>query len=271
MSTVRELRELVYEIQKPDRMEGRIFYDKIQFKNFLNKHNIRTPTTFIHILEESQIEQIHPLSRFIMKPNRGSQGIDVYNLEFKDGLYHEISGRTHTWEFIQGKARNILRMRFSGGVVIEEVIENPENFKVFNKGKGIIDFRIYMLDDKILFGKFRVPTLRSEGYANTGRKATAMFVDNKGIIREDDIFNNTSAVHPDTKINYNGQILPYWKEFESTAVRIAELFKLKFHSVDLTIDSNGKACCIESEMIPLLSHFTSKGCDVMIKNIKLCL
>lgn len=271
MADVHQLRKKVHDVQKPYTKEGNIFYDKILFKNFISSKGVRTPKTYLHITNDNiqDIEKIHQYDEFVLKPNRGACGIDIYTLtKLNPDLYQEISGRQHAWHFIDGKTRQINTIQFSGGVIIEEAIHNPKVFDQFLNGiPGICDMRFYMLNDNILFGKLRVPTIASEGYANTGRKAMAFFVDTKGIITEQGIFNNTSVNHPDLNRSFEGTKVPYWDQFTSTAIQVAKLFKLAFHSVDLTIDVTGEGTVIESEKIPLLNHFTSHGCDVMIKHL----
>jgi len=264
--TVHNLRNLIHLIQLPDAKESEIFYDKFRFKLLLRDQDILVPNTYDYITEIDDFTHLKYLEEFVIKPNQSSSGINVYLLKkIAPDTYKEIDGRIHDWTFVDGKIKNILGISVCGGVIIEETIHNPPEFDIFNSTKGVIDLRLYMLDDKILMGKFRIPTKKSLGYANTSRKATAMYVNSKGIITEEGMFNNTTTTHPNSDKDFEGRSLPYWEKFAETGVKVARAFDLRFHSVDLTINKKGEACCIESEAIPYLSFFTPKACEYLMK------
>jgi len=270
MSLVHNLRLIVAQLQKPDTNEGNLFYNKYKFKKFLSDHNIRTPKTYHFITDPDKVPNKFP-DEFVLKPNNASSGTDVYVLKrINDHEYQEIDGRIHQDVFVQGKIKNILSIQRANGVIVEELIRNPEELKVLlGESKGIIDLRFYVLFNNILYGKLRIPNSKSKGYANTGRKATAMFVDENGIIGKRNIFRNTTTNHPDIKRSFNKMKVPLWDEFSRTALNVTKLFNLKFHSVDVTIDDQGKGCVCESECIPYLGYYTDPGClDLMNRIIK---
>lgn len=273
MSTVGQLRKAVWRLQKGHKREGILFYNKYRFKNFISERGVKTPVTYEFFRRRAQVRDYDFTTlpqAFVIKPNKASRGAEVYNFRrLPDGRFKEIDGRIHPPDFVAGKIGFILLNRGAGGALVEEAITNPPPFEQFLKGQqGIVDVRFYMLYDEPLFAKARIPTKQSEGYSNTGRKAAALFVNSDGFIVPDDIFKNTGTRHPDFPIDYKGTPLPKWKEFIRVAVKVAQMFDLPFHSVDMTIAANGEGCVIESEMIPLLSHFTSKGCDVVLEKIK---
>lgn len=273
MSTVKDLRKAVWALQKGHRKEGKLFYNKYRFKKFIDAQGVRTPYTYRFFTRKRQIPTFDfeglP-ERFVIKPNMASRGMQVYNLRrLPDGRLQEIDGRIHPADFAPGKVGYILSHKGAGGCIVEEAITNPAAFDGLLKGQeGIVDVRLYMLNDVPLYAKARIPTKESFGYSNTGRKAAALFVNADGFIVPDDVFKNTGTRHPDYNIDYKGTPLPCWKEFVRVAVQVAKLFTLPFHSVDMTIAADGKGCVIESEMIPLLSHFTDKGAEELIKKIK---
>jgi len=228
-------------------------------------NNIRVPKTYLFLtkIEEFKIDELKDIPCFVVKPNMASCGFDVYNfIKINQESYMEISGRRHDWIFIKEKIKKITTMYNSGGCLIEETIKNPKEFDIFTMGFGIIDLRLYMLNDEILYGKLRVPNHESEGYANTGRKADALFVNKDGIIVPDDIFNNTTTIC--SKRDFKGVKVPFWKELSETSIYTAKLFKLKFHSIDISMNENYEPCIMESEKIPYLGHYTDKGCIELI-------
>lgn len=245
----------------------------------MNSFGIRTPITYAYLYKNStdeKIYEIQQLNEFIMKPNFAAQGLDVYcveKIQTKNGIkYREIDGRIHDWSFIIGKIKYMIKIHKF--VLVEERIHNPSYFHPFLNGiDGIVDIRLYIVDDEIMFGKVRVPIRKSEGYANTGRKATAMFIGPDGIIQEDHIFDNTSPIHPETGLDFIGRRIPMWDSLHRTADIIAKNIAIPFHSIDITLGltadkTQGNPVIIESEKIPLLSHFTPTGCEVMINRIE---
>lgn len=254
MSAIHELRLLVDEIQAPHRREANLFYNKYRFKQFLHEHGVRVPETYFYFTDpEANLEPMRELESFVLKPNSASSGADVYCLtKIAPGQYREIDGRVHPWEFVQGKCRQIMSIKRSGGVLIEEVIESsPEASNFVSKGiTGLLDYRCFTLDNRILYSKLRLPRARSENYSNVHRGATPLFVSKDGYIVKDNVFRNTTTVYEG--IDLDGVRVPYWDKLRDEVVRIASIFKLPFHSIDICPIKSDEYVVIESEAIPYL-------------------
>lgn len=261
MSAIHELRQLVDRVQAPHRKEAALFYNKYRFKQFLHEHGIRVPETYFYFTNpKADLKPVRELDSFVAKPNSASSGTDCYVL-FKEGpgQYREIDGRIHPWEFIEGKCRQIMGIKRSGGVLIEEVIESsPEATNFVSKAlTGIIDYRFYFLQNKPLYIKMRIPTAKSEGYSNTCRGSTALFVNSAGIVSKDDVFKNTGTVYGDKDLE--GVRVPYFDKMNKAAVEVACLFKLRFHSVDICPITSNEYVVLESEAIPWIFPFTERA------------
>lgn len=276
------LRLKVNELQRPYSDESDIFYDKMAFKENLVKSRLRTPGTYAFIREVKDFDSFwkrqldnEDIEEFVIKPNHLSQGRHVYVLKKNydeyldpkrpdDGYiprytYTEIDGTKRNKKYFREVAKSILHGHRIGGLMMEEVIHSHPDYTKWQGNPGIADLRAYVLYDSFLYGKLRLPTKKSSYYGNTGRNAFACFVNSDGVIDETDLMDNVGIVHPDTKINLKGEKLPFWDKMYSMIISVAKLFRIPFHSVDLTIEENGMACCIESERIPYLSHFTKRG------------
>ena len=267
---IRQLRILVNKVQAPHRKEANLFYNKFKFKNFLSKHGIRVPETYFYFTDpDENLEPVRELESFCVKPCSASSGTDVYILRKEGpGTYREIDGRIHPWSFVEGKCRQIMSIKRSGGVLIEEVIESSPEAAIFvpTGVTGLPDYRCFTLDNKLLYAKLRLPCAKSEGYSNTHRGATALFISSEGIITKDNVFTNTTTIYGKTDLN--GVRIPYWDRLKEEVERIASLFKLRFHSVDVVLDKSMRIVCIESEAIPFLGFLHDGAAMDLVKAIQ---
>lgn len=268
---------LIHKIQREFEQERYIFDDKIRFKEFVS-NEVKTPKTHAFITDIRDYTSFwkaqEGLSEFVFKPNHLSRGRFIYVLHKEREWLQEHDGTRIRSENFKEISRQVLLSSSSTarpGVIIEEVIHShPDLRALWGADQGIGDMRLFLIHDKILFGKFRMPSKQSRYYANVSRGAPCVHVTNKGIIEESNFSINTAnAYHPDIPDkNLSGTPIPFWKEFERAGLAIARLFKVPFHSVDLTVDETGTAVVLESEFTPMLSYITPAGMGFILKHLQ---
>lgn len=253
-------------IQKVDKHFGKqtgIFYDKIAFSQELKNHGIRTPKIYSIMKTEDQWDQFWAETTkndtFVLKPNSLSRGRGVHVLTKTDNsdVYTHPDGSRVAVSFLKTESVGFVNHKKNWHMMSEERILSDSFFNDYKVGDGIVDFRIYILDDKVLYAKMRCPTRLSHGLANTSRKGIAMFVSDGKIIRTDK-FKNCTTIHPDIGIDRDGYSIEYWPKIIETATKVAKIFDSPFHSVDLTVNQNGEVVVIEAEKIPTLGHFSAE-------------
>lgn len=280
-TAVHQLRQKVNEINNvsPALMkEGALFYNKEQFKGVLRRHGIKTPETYMYIERPEDAPKIVnrikelDLQEFVIKPNHLSQGrgITVFKKCGKKG-YEEPDGTLWYLTDIEDKVASLLDTTPSvnKGLILEERIHTHPDLNKWNPYPGTIsDLRIYVVYHMLVFGKLRIPSKKSHGLANTGQGGIAVYFNDKGLMNDEPYMTNTVTSHPDTGVNIKGEQMPFWDKIELATVQVSKCFRLPFHSVDLTVDSNKEAVVIESEKIPFLSHFTQAACLHLMRLIK---
>jgi len=267
------LRVAVNELQREFQKEGDIFYDKIKFKEKLAKSRMKVPMTYAYMTHIDQFESFwkgqKSIEEFVFKPNHLSQGKYVHVIHKENEQYVEIDGSIRSKKYFRQISEKILAEKHARkGIIMEEVIHSHPDLTKLQGNDGLVDMRLYFLYDVLLFGKLRFPCKLSNFYGNTGRHATAVFVGDDGIIKNTSLMDNTTTSHPDTNINMDGMKVPFWDEFHQTGLIVAKLFKIPFHSVDMTVDRDGNGVVCEAEKIPFLAHFTKRGCVELINIIQ---
>jgi len=268
------LRMKINEIQRGFQKEGEMFYNKSAFKEFMIKNRIKSPQTYGYMTNMTQWDDFwskqKDLKEFVFKPNHLSQGKFIHVMKRIDDKLVEHNGAVHDEPYFKSVAQTIMNGRHVyKGIMLEETVHShPDLKKWYGVEEGIADMRLYALYDKILYGKLRLPAKRSGYYSNTGRDAPAFHINVDGIVDNSYMMDNTITIHPDTNKNFKGEKVPFWDKFYQTGLVVAKLFKIPFHSIDLTIDETGEATVIESEKIPFLGHYTVKGAVEMLNLIK---
>lgn len=264
-------------IQHPFKSEHRLFFNKIAFKTRLQSYGVRTPLTFSYITDDRLFDKLWaaqvPLSNFVLKPNHLGNGKGVYVITKKDGQYLEIDGTPipDPYNYFKQISKTILlhsNHKYKGLILEEKIDTHPKIKAIYGMDRGIADIRLFMMFDKYAFGRFRTPTKDSRYYANFGRGGAVFYIDENGRIADGrSIFRNHSVEHPDTHKNLVGAKVPFWKEIIEEAVKASKLFKIPYHTIDLTVNTDGKPVIIEGESMPGLKDLTPYGTKYMLDTI----
>ena len=271
-SSMTKFFHLIRKLDKHMGNERHVFCDKYAFKKLIEENGIKVPETYATLRKEKDWDvfwdKVSQYDTFVMKPNRLSEGRGIHVLTRGEENWFEISGEAVAIATLMKDAIGFLRRRTTAHrdgqkvrniVIAEERVFSHEDFDEFTVDGGIVDFRMYMLDDEVLYGKMRCPTNKSGGLGNTAKGAIALFVE-KGIISDGkEIFKNTTSRY--NGVDMAGREVPFWKEIKECSENVSKIFKSPFHSVDLTIGKDGKATVMECEKIPTLDHFKKPEAD----------
>jgi len=257
--------------------EFRLFNNKIRWKAYLSANGIKVPDTYMFITKPGDFGFLWGCRRdmptFVIKPNHLAQGKGVMVLEMRDGHYYEMTGEEFTVDRIQESVTKSLSTKTektSCGVLMEErIYSHAEFMNIFKIDRGLIDIRFYMGWDRMILGMVRVPTVKSRHYANWAQGGAVFHFNHRGTFyNAQDIQHISSVVHPETGMNVEGKKIPFWNKLHGTAVKVAGLFKLPYHTVDMTVDRAGNVVVVEGESCPDLAVFTDKGAWKVIGIIK---
>ena len=266
-ASVTKLYHIIRKLDKHMGNEAHLFYDKIAFQKTMAENDIQIPEIYDTLKKESNWDEfwdkVSERETFVLKPNRLSEGRGIHVITKTEDpmIWNELNGDKVSLELLKKDAVGFLRRKTTGHqagtatniMMAEERILSHSDYKDFILYDGIVDFRMYLLDDEVIYGKMRCPTVQSKGLGNTAKKATALFIKD-GLIQDgSNLFINVST-------KYNGKKMlnkkvPFWDTIEEASVKVAKIFKSPFHSVDLTINEKGEAVVMESEKIPTLAHF----------------
>lgn len=265
-ASITKLFHLIRKLDKHMGDERHIFYDKYAFKKLLEKGGIKVPETYATLRKEGEWEtfwnKCSEYDTFVLKPNRLSEGRGIHVLVKGEEYWQEINGDNVAVETLKKDSIGFLRrkttahrdgQRVKNIMMAEERVFSHEDFSPYTVFDGIVDFRMYLVDDKVLYGKMRCPTKKSKGLGNTSKSAIALFV-RDGIIHDGrEVFKNTSNKY--NGVDVTGQEVPHWDTVVKCCEDVAKLFDSPFHSVDLTVNKEGEPIVMECEKIPTLGHF----------------
>jgi len=271
-SSITKFFHLIRKLDKHMGKERYVFYDKYAFKKLLEQNNIKVPKTYATLRKEKDWsdfwDKVSQYDTFVMKPNRLSEGRGIHVLTKGEENWLELNGEAVAIATLMKDAIGFLRRRTTAHrdgqrvkniVIAEERVFSHEDFNDYTVDGGIVDFRLYMLDDEVLYGKMRCPTSNSRGLGNTAKGAVALFVEGGVIGDGKEIFKNTTSRY--NGVDMSGKKVPFWKEIVECSKNVSKIFKSPFHSVDLTVDRDGEATVMECEKIPTLGHFKKPEAD----------
>ena len=222
--------------------------DKLAAKIALQKLNIPVPDTLASCSEHREMEQmmltIQDLSRFVIKPNKGSQGNGILVIIDKDGdLYVSASGKKWNVIAIRQHINEILSGIYSQDgdtdtAYIEPLIQQHTSLQCLAP-YGLSDIRIIAGKGKLISAMLRMPTKRSSGKANLHQGAVGVAIDlETGITTRCSIKGQSITHHPDNGASLVGVSIPFWNEITTMAEDSYRAIPLGYLGVDVCLDKD---------------------------------
>ncbi len=237
----------------------RLADDKSETKKILEEHNIPTPPTYAIIqsmgeLEEQWIKAAEQQTVAI-KPAMGRGGGGILILEKNsDGVWQKPSGKPISDEHIQRHIANILFGVYSFGgndkAIIEYRVVNHPLLAGISSG-GVPDLRIITYNNKNIMAMLRVPTKKSDGRANLhqGALGIAMALES-GMIGEGTLKGSIYREHPDTRMKFYGETVPFWDDILNITIHVSEVFPFKYLGTDIVLDRDLGPLVMEINLRP---------------------
>ena len=217
------------------RQHYRLADDKVQSKELLQKHGIRTPATYGIIKSIGQIEQVWGRVRhhekLVIKPASGRGGSGIMILKQENGIWFNAGKEISPdmiFSHIANTAFGLYSFADEDQVIIEQCII-PHQFFAKIYPTGVPDIRVITLHNSPVMAMLRLPTAQSGGKANLHQGGLGVGIDM-------DDGKRYLSNHPDSGSAILGKTLPHWNAIKEMAANTAKAFPLKYLGVDLVID-----------------------------------
>ena len=220
--------------------------DKITTKRLLSQQGIPAPETRAVCRSHSELDrfmgQIQGEGKFVIKPNRGSQGNGILLLEQIEGDgFRSTSGKLWSRAEVRRHVAEILAGSFSQSGSEDEAYSEPmiAQHELLRKisPTGLCDIRLMVRNGYALSAMLRVPTLKSDGKANLHQGAVGASVDmESGCITRAVLKGAEQPKHPDTEVDLVGVEIPFWKKIVEMAEHCYSAIALGYMGVDICID-----------------------------------
>ncbi len=225
----------------------RIAKDKSICKKLLGENGIPLPKTFCVIDSvrdiEKQLDSIIHVMDFVVKPAAGSGGKGVLILAKVDNnLWETSEGKFYDRDKLVKHISNILFGKFSSSTFDKAMIEyrvkpHPCFSQIYKA--GLSDCRVIVLNGQPVMAMLRMPTDKSLGKANLKTGAIGLGIDlHKGRLTKgyNQATDEMVSRHPDSKVLFEGLLVPYWERVKEISVAVASVFPLNYLGVDLVFD-----------------------------------
>lgn len=237
--------------------------NKVLTKKICGFHQIPVPETYAIIERFGDIsktlELIEALDEFVIKPAHGSGGrgiIVVVNK--KEGKFQTSKAQFMSLSQIRYHISTILSGLYSLGshpdiAIIEKRIAPHPAFEKLAVS-GTPDIRLIIYRGVPVMAMLRLPTKASKGRANLHQGAVGVGINLKTGQTFGGVWQNRlSDVHPDTKVNMHGFVIPHWNNILSMAMKLSDAIGLEYVGVDVVLDSNQGHMVLELNARPGLS------------------
>lgn len=256
----------------------KIANDKVISKELFKEHDIPSPEVYAIIESMGEIhsgwQEVTHLHEIAIKPAQGSQGGGILILKKnKIGEWVKGSGKPMDTASIHNHLANIIFGLYSNGRNDRAIIEyclHSHSFFLNIFPEGVADLRIIMHKDKPLMGMLRLPTKQSDGKANLHQGALGVGIDIKtGALKQGFHQNTYVNKHPDTSVDFVGQIIPYWDKILNICYRTSINVPLKYLGIDVVIDEVKGPLVLEINARPGLAiqNANKKGLQEAIQQI----
>jgi len=254
------------------RRDYQLANDKILAKDFLGRIGVPTAETY-HVYTalfelDSVIEDLKNYSNFVIKPANGSRGNGILILEQPEpGKYFSLSGKNYTQAELKYFIASIIFGKFSMGqqdqALIERMLVPDSRIKSLSYG-GFSDIRVLISQEKFILAMLRLATKASDGKANLHQGGIGVGVDlQTGVTTHAILKDRQIQIHPDTKAELIGFMLPEWNRILELSRLIAEQCPLKYIGVDLIIDDREGPMVIEFNARPGLEIQNANQIGIM--------
>lgn len=229
--------------------------DKLEAKVALSKYNIPVPETLgacsTHREINALMETIKTLSRFVIKPNNGSQGNGILVIiGKKEEHYISASGKQWSITDIKQHVNEILSGIYSQDgdtdtAYIEPLILQHSSLQDLAP-YGLSDIRIVAGKGKLVSAMLRMPTKQSSGKANLHQGAIGVAIDlETGITTRCSIKGQNITHHPDSGAALVGIAIPFWDEITTMAEDSFRAIPLGYLGVDVCLDKDNGPLILE--------------------------
>jgi alpha-L-glutamate ligase-like protein len=235
--------------------------DKALCKQVLEENNIPTPKTYCIIESMSEIDEklnaVINLDDIVVKPAMGNGGQGILILKkIGSNSWETPSGSIISKKELVFHISNILFGKYSkklfDKVIIEYRLMPHSDFqKIFKK--GVPDFRIILLNAQPVMAMLLMPTEESDGKANLHAGAIGLGVDlETGRLTRgyNQITDEMVSRHPDSKVLFEGMLLPDWEKTLAISIATAKVFPLNYLGIDIVYDEKLGPMVIEINSRP---------------------
>lgn len=244
--------------------------DKILTKEFMQKHNIPSPTTYGIITGQNEIskflESVESKKSFVIKPASGSAGKGITIITDHDCKnFTTANGNVLPLSELHYRISNILtglysRNGYSDDVIIEYKINQSKKLERISY-KGIADLRMIIHQGEIAMAMLRLPTIASDGKANLHQGGIGVGINlETGITESGSLKRKFIEKHPDNEANIIGFKIPNWKKCIQIALDFQKECGLGYVGVDIALDEKLGPLVLEGNARP--------GLEIQLANKK---
>ncbi len=208
---------------------------------------------------------ISPLTKFVIKPTRGSGGKGILVIGDRDDAdYIKSSGRKMTLSEVHHHVNNILSGLYSLGgksdsAMIETMIEYDDVFNDYTY-EGVPDLRVIVFRGFPVMAMLRCATHASDGRANLHQGAIGVGID---LLNGKSLFavqrNKPVEIHPDTGKSFSNLVIPHWQQILDLSASCYEMTGLGYIGCDIVIDKYQGPVILELNARPGLSIQMANG------------
>ncbi|EOQ95250.1 alpha-L-glutamate ligase family protein [Leptospira wolbachii serovar Codice str. CDC] len=206
-------------------------------------------------------ELIQDRPGFVVKPANGGMGngilVIVRESEAANGSiqYHKVDDKILSEKELQHHISGILSGLYSldgnsDSCVLQERLECHTFFREISF-RGIPDIRVIVFLGYPVMAMLRLPTKESGGRANLHQGALGVGVDLRtGKLTHAICNDKIIHIHPDTKQELSGRILPHWETILEMASRCYDMSGLGYLGVDIVLDESRGPLLLEMNARP---------------------
>ncbi|TNE38585.1 MAG: hypothetical protein EP347_05985 [Alphaproteobacteria bacterium] len=229
--------------------------DKVRTKEALATAHIPVCDTLAICANHHDLDDflavIRELDRFVLKPNRGTQGNGILVIRGQeDGSFIAANGDHLTLKDIERHTLHVLSGTYSQDSRPDAAYVEPllEQHHALNRlaDLGLSDIRVILFRGKPISAMLRLPTSQSNCKANLHQGAIGIAIDLKtGATRRASIKGREIKTHPDSNASLEGFVVPYWDQIVDIAIACGKAIPLGYLGVDICLDDHDGPIVLE--------------------------